>query len=99
MKYYYVYIIQCADNSYYTGVTNNLERRMAEHDSGMDPYCYTYKRRPLKLVFQQQFTEVTKAIAFEKQIKGWSRKKKEAIINNEWNKLPELAKCKRQNKK
>lgn len=75
MKYYYVYIIQCADNSYYTGITNNLERRMAEHNSGIDSYCYTYKRRPLKLVFQQQFTEVTQAIAFEKQVKGWTRKK------------------------
>lgn len=75
MKYYYVYIIQCADNSYYTGITNNLERRIAEHDSGMDQYCYTYKRRPLKLVFQQQFTEVTQAIAFEKQIKRLDKEK------------------------
>ncbi|RYD96050.1 MAG: GIY-YIG nuclease family protein [Sphingobacteriales bacterium] len=95
MKYYYVYIILCADDSYYTGITNNLERRISEHDSGIDPYCYTYKRRPLKLVFQQQFTEVTQAISFEKQVKGWSRKKKEAIINNEWHKLPELAKNKK----
>lgn len=52
----------------------------------------TNKRRPVVLVFQQQFTDVNQAIAFEKQIKGWSRKKKEAIIRNEWHKLPELAK-------
>lgn len=71
---------------------------MAEHDSGIDRYCYTYKRRPLKSVFQQQFMEVIQAIAFEKQIKGWNRKKKEAIINNEWHKLPELAKRKRNRK-
>ena len=92
MKYYYVYIIQCADNSYYTGITNNIEKRMAQHNEGIDPRCYTYKRRPLKLVFQYRFTDVNQAIAFEKQVKGWSRKKKEAIINNQWDKLPELSK-------
>ncbi|OJU77954.1 MAG: hypothetical protein BGO09_01860 [Bacteroidetes bacterium 47-18] len=95
MKYYYVYIVQCADNSYYTGITNNLEKRIAEHNEGTDPKCYTFKRRPVILVFQQQFTDVNQAIAFEKQVKGWSRKKKEAIIRNEWYKLPDLSKNRR----
>lgn len=92
MKFYYVYILKCSDNSYYTGITNNIERRISEHNEGIHPNSYTYNRRPVILVFQQQFTDVMKAIAFEKQVKGWSRKKKEAIINNEWHKLPGLSK-------
>ena len=92
IKYYYVYILQCSDNSYYTGVTNNLNRRLNEHQEGLSKTSYTYNKRPIKLVFQQTFTDVNQAIAFEKQVKGWSRKKKEAIINNEWHELPRLSK-------
>jgi putative endonuclease len=91
MKQYFVYILLCSDNSYYTGITNDLERRMDEHDNGVNPTCYTCKRRPLKLVFNERFTEVMQAIAFEKQVKGWNRKKKEAIINGDWHLLPGLS--------
>ncbi|WP_425637847.1 GIY-YIG nuclease family protein [Algoriphagus yeomjeoni] len=94
MKIYLVYILKCSDNSFYTGVTNNLERRLTEHSEGLDPFCYTAKRRPLELVFVQEFQEIKEAISFEKQIKGWSRKKKLAMINGEWDKLKELAECK-----
>ena len=94
MKIYFVYILKCSDNTFYTGVTNNLERRLAEHSEGIDPFCYTAKRRPLELVFVQEFQEIKVAIAFEKQVKGWSRKKKLAMINEEWDKLKELAACK-----
>lgn|SRR5690554_1162267 len=92
MKTYYVYILKCSDNSYYTGVTNNIERRLLEHTSGFNVDCYTYNRRPLELVFVTEFNDINQAIAFEKQVKGWSRKKKEAIINNRWEDLPELSK-------
>jgi putative endonuclease len=92
MKQYFVYILLCSDNSYYTGITNDIERHMAEHQTGDDVKCYTYKRRPLKLVFCDRFTDVSQAIAFEKQVKGWRRAKKEAIINSNWHLLPELAK-------
>ena len=92
MKQYFVYILLCADNSYYTGITNDIERRLREHQSGTDQKSYTYKRRPLKLVFHEMFKEVDQAIAFEKQVKGWSRAKKEAIINRTWEQLPDLAK-------
>jgi putative endonuclease len=92
MKQYFVYILLCNDNSYYTGVTNDLERRLHEHDNGINPECYTCKRRPVKLVFNERFTDITQAIAFEKQVKGWGRKKKEAIINGNWDTLPELSK-------
>ena len=91
MKQYFVYILLCSDNSYYTGVTNDLERRLYEHENGMDPGSYTCKRRPLKMVFCENFNDINQAIAFEKQVKGWSRKKKEAIIAGNWESLPGLS--------
>jgi putative endonuclease len=91
MKQYFVYILLCSDNSYYTGITNDLERRFYEHESGIDPKAYTFKRRPLKMIFQEMFNDVNQAIAFEKQVKGWRRAKKEAIINGNWHLLPELS--------
>ena len=94
MKKYFVYILECSDGSYYTGITNDIERRMAEHESGSNPNSYTFRRRPLKLVFYLDFPDPNQAIAFEKQVKGWSRKKKEAIINDNWDKLKTFAECK-----
>ncbi|MBL3658834.1 GIY-YIG nuclease family protein [Fulvivirga sediminis] len=91
-KNYTVYILLCKDNSYYTGITNDIKRRLLEHLQGVNKNSYTYRRRPVKMVFCEHFQNVKDAIAFEKQIKGWSRKKKEALINREWNKLPELSK-------
>src|SRR5690606_40472044 len=82
MKEYYVYILQCKDGSYYTGVTNDIDRRLWEHQEGINNECYTYRRRPVKLVYVENFNDVNQAIAFEKQIKGWSRKKKEALIQD-----------------
>ena len=91
MNSYYVYIVKCSDNSYYTGITNDLDRRINEHNDGLNLECYTYRRRPVTLLFYHEFGEVEQAILFEKQVKGWSRKKKEAIINNQWELLPELS--------
>ncbi len=92
-RYYYVYILKCADNSYYTCVSNDPERRLAEHIEGKNPDSYTFSRRPLELVFCEYFTDPKQTIAFEKQVKGWSRAKKEALIAGDWNKIAELAKC------
>ena len=89
---YWVYILKCSDNSYYTGVTNNLERRISEHELGEDIKAYTYKRRPVKLVYYEEFNEILDAIDAEKQIKGWRREKKEALIKDQYEKLPELSK-------
>ena len=94
MKLSYVYILKCSDDSYYTGVTSNLEKRIIEHKSGKYIDSYTYKRRPLDLVFYAEFTDVSLAIQSEKQIKKWSRAKKEALINNEYDELPNLSKKK-----
>jgi len=92
MKQYFVYILLCSDNSYYIGITNDIDRRLIEHETGESQTAYTFKRRPLKLVFCENFPDVTQAIAFEKQIKGWRRAKKEALINGDWHLLPELSK-------
>lgn len=90
---YFVYIVKCSNNSYYTGVTNNVERRVYEHNTSIDDSSYTFNKRPVELVFVQPFHDINQAIAFEKQIKGWTRKKKEALIENNWYKLKELAVC------
>ena len=92
MKFYYVYIIQCMDSSFYTGITNNLEKRINEHNDGIDKNSYTYNRRPVVLKWYEKFTNPTEAITFEKKIKGWSRKKKGTIIEGRWNDLPALSK-------
>ena len=93
MRRYYVYTIRCSDGSYYTGVTNDYEKRIAEHNDGMDPESYTHRRRPVKLVYLSDFSEVHQAIAWEKQVKRWSRKKKEALMYGNFEGLPALAKC------
>ena len=94
MKDYFVYILKCSDDSYYTGVTNNLEKRINEHQSGIIK-GYTSKKLPVKLVFSERFNDITQAIKFEKQIKGWSRKKKEALINQNLDLLVELSNLKK----
>ena len=94
MKTYYVYILKCSDHTYYTGITSNLEKRVIEHQSGNYKDSYTHSRRPVSLVFYAEFTEPTKAIETEKQIKKWSKAKKEALINNEFERLPNLSKKK-----
>ena len=92
MKQYYVYIVKCKDKSYYTGVTNNVERRLEEHNSGSNKFAYTYKKRPVELVWFETFTDINEAILMEKKIKGWSRRKKEALISEDWDKLVEYSK-------
>ena len=93
MDKYTVYILQCADQSYYVGVTNDISTRVHQHNEGENKKAYTFSRRPVKLVFQEHFQDINQAIAFEKQVKGWRRAKKEALIKKEWDKLPELSKA------
>ncbi|WP_074406907.1 MULTISPECIES: GIY-YIG nuclease family protein [Aquimarina] len=92
MKIYYVYILKCSDKTYYTGVTSNLEKRLFQHHSGCYKNSYTSSRRPVHLVFYCEFTNINIAIEKEKQIKKWSKLKKEALINNEYDRLPNLSK-------
>ncbi|MBI2117507.1 GIY-YIG nuclease family protein [Candidatus Peregrinibacteria bacterium] len=80
MRDYCVYMLRCNDGSYYVGITNNVELRIGQHQEGIDPKCYTFRRRPLECVYSAQFQDVRDAISWEKHIKKWSRKKKEALI-------------------
>jgi len=93
MDYYYVYMLLCADGTYYTGVTNDVERRLGQHRSAHDPLAYTATRRPLTLVYVQEFQWVQEAIAWEKQLKKWSSKKKKALCDGDWDEVQLLAKC------
>jgi len=91
MKKYSVYILKCSDDSYYVGITNDVFQREDQHNKGLDIKSYTYKRRPVKVVWHQEFLSPNEAIEKEKQLKGWSRKKKEALINNNLETLPTLS--------
>lgn len=93
MKFYYVYILLCSDGLTYTGITNDIARRFDEHEQGLNKSCFTYKRRPVKLIFHQEFNDVEQAIYFEKKIKKWSGKKKLALANDEYDLLQILAEC------
>ena len=93
LKSYFVYILKCADDLLYTGITNDISRRFYEHQEGLNAICFTYKRRPLELIFQQEFNDVEQAIYFEKKIKRWSAKKKLALANNDFEMLQILAEC------
>lgn len=80
---YAVYILLCADNSYYTGLTNDLEKRLWQHETGFFPECYTNKRRPLRLMWHTLVETEKEANVLAQQIKGWSGKKKEALIKED----------------
>ena len=91
----FVYIVKCKDDSYYTGLTNNVEKRVVEHNSGLDENSYTYSRRSVKLLYSQEFSDMNQAIRFEKQVKSWSKAKKEALIEGDFEKLVKLSNKKR----
>jgi len=88
----FVYILECSDKTYYTGVTNNLELRLEQHQSGVNPEAYTFSRRPVELVFYQMFNSPLQAFDFETRIKKWGRAKKKALIDEHYHKLPKLSK-------
>jgi putative endonuclease len=79
----YVYILKCRDGSYYVGSANDLERRLHEHQTGFYG-GYTSTRRPVELVWSEVFEHAAEAVVVERQIKGWSRAKKEALIRGDW---------------
>jgi putative endonuclease len=88
----WVYILKCSDGSYYTGVADgSLERRIGEHNAGTYG-GFTSTRRPVRLVFSEEFDRLADAIASERQIKRWSRAKKEALIRGDFDALRKLAK-------
>ncbi len=91
-KVIYLYILKCKDDTYYTGVTNNLEKRLKEHNLGISKESYTFSRRPVELMWHEAFTNFHLAFEWETRIKKWSKKKKEALINNDYDALIKLSK-------
>ena len=94
MNNIYLYILKCSDGSYYTGTTKNPEKRLYQHNNGLGG-DYTKKRLPVKLVFSEGFEKYYDAFKAERQIKGWSRKKKEALINGDFDELVRLSNLKK----
>ncbi|MBL7702839.1 MAG: 5-(carboxyamino)imidazole ribonucleotide synthase [Ferruginibacter sp.] len=90
---YYVYIILCSDDSYYIGLTDDLIRRFDDHLHGKFETCYTFKRRPLILQYYETIPFLKDAVEREKQMKGWSRVKKKALIEGNFHKLQLLSQC------
>ncbi len=89
----WVYILKCSDSTYYTGITNNLDRRFTEHQEGFNTDAYTFKRRPVELQYAEEFTDYKLGYAWEKKLKGWSAKKKKALIEEDWDELRKFATC------
>ena len=81
MKFYYVYILNCSDNSFYTGMTSDLDKRLFQHKEGKTFDGYTNDKRPVELVWHIQCNDPNDAIKIEKQIKGWSRKKERSTYS------------------
>ena len=94
MKRYYVYILHCADDTYYTGISNNIELRLSQHQNGTNKDSYTFSRRPVELKWFEEYGDVNLAISTEKKIKKWSKAKKLALINGQFEKLKGLSKKK-----
>ena len=88
----YMYILLCSDDSYYTGSTTNLELRLAQHQAG-EGANHTKKRLPVTLLYYEELQRIDEAFNREKQVQRWSRKKKEALINNMADELKKLAEC------
>ena len=88
---FFVYILRCNDGLYYVGHTDNLEHRLAAHMAGSLPDCYTHDRRPVTLVFCDEFRTRDEAFQRERQVKGWSRAKKEALISGKMRRLELLS--------
>ncbi|MEK9137936.1 MAG: GIY-YIG nuclease family protein [Bacteroidota bacterium] len=94
-----VYLLKCSDGSYYVGMTENLEQRLAQHRVGLIEKSYTHSRRPVELVWSAQFPTHDQAFRRERQIKGWSRAKKEALIRGDWDGIHEIVKQERKKRR
>jgi predicted GIY-YIG superfamily endonuclease len=100
LKSYFVYILECADGSYYTGSAADLSLRIWQHEIGASPSAYTYSRRPVMLVWTSEETQrYSEALRWERQIKGWSHAKKQALIRGDFDAIHEIVKVERKRKR
>lgn len=90
----FMYILECADHSFYVGSTWDLEKRLAQHNSGIGGAAYTSRRRPVRLVYCEQSDRIEDAYAREKQIQNWGRAKRVALIEGRYDDLPGLSRPK-----
>jgi predicted GIY-YIG superfamily endonuclease len=90
---FWLYVLECRDGMLYVGHTDNLDERMSQHDAGTAD-SYTTRKRPLRLLFAQEFESRYEALSMERKIKGWSRAKKLAYIAADWNAITKLARGK-----
>jgi len=88
----YTYIVECSDGSYYVGSTWDLARRIYEHNAGLGAR-YTARRKPVTVVWAGEFERMVDAFQFEKQVQGWRRDKRRALIEHRYEDLPELSRC------
>src|SRR5919108_2358568 len=96
---YVVYILECSDGTYYAGTASDISQRLLQHEQGYVHSSYTYSRRPVKLVWTSDETEqYSEALRWERQIKGWSRAKKQALIRNDFNAIHQIVKEERKRK-
>lgn len=95
---YYVYILKCADGTYYTGITNNIARRLSEHQTGANLKAYTFSRRPVYLVWGEEVATYGEALKHERQIKKWSQAKKEALIREDFDTIHQIVSEERKRK-
>jgi predicted GIY-YIG superfamily endonuclease len=90
MQPFFVYMLRCSNGSFYVGHTDDLEKRMAEHDAGVG--CdHTRRLRPVTLLYVCEFPTREEALASERQLKGWSRAKKQALVEGDWDRIVALA--------
>ena len=87
----WTYVLRCADGTYYVGSTRDLDARLWQHNHSDDGAVYTRRRRPVTLVWSGWFDRIDEAFAFEKQVQGWNRRKREALIRGDWAVLPDLS--------
>jgi putative endonuclease len=96
---YVVYILKCSDGSYYTGSAADLSQRLWQHEQGTVPSSYTYRRRPVKLMLtSEECQSYSQALRCERQIKGWTRAKKEALMRGDYDAVHEIVKSERKRK-
>ncbi len=84
---YYVYIVECSDRTLYTGLTNNIEKRIKEHNNGKNGAKYTRGRRPVKLIYEERCVNLSDALKREVTIKKFSRKQKLSLVKNRWDNM------------
>ena len=87
----WVYMLRCADGSFYVGSTRDLELRVAQHNSNDEGAAYTRRRRPVELVWAAECEHIGEAFALEKQIQGWSRRKRQALIDGDYDSIIQLS--------